>query len=306
MSNLKKIGVVIGRFQTDQLHEAHIQLINNVKSRHAHVLVLLGVRNSPPTKTNPLPYVVRERLVRSMFKDVTVLPLNDCRTDEEWSKNVDKAITSAFGYCEAILYAGRDGCLSHYSGVHETQELFFDAGDISASQIREVIGTRVVNDYRFRRGIIYTMENLPYRLYLTVDVALFKENGKYVLLCNRHNEIGYRLPGGHVGELETLEQAAVRELHEETGATLSSGLQSLKYLNSFIVSDWRVRNVKGVNYLTTLWSGNYSFGEIKASDDVDGCLWVVVDSLKEESLVEEHRIFLEAIKEESLSLRKGI
>jgi 8-oxo-dGTP diphosphatase len=51
---------------------------------------------------------------------------------------------------------------------------------------------------------------------LTVDVIL-EVRGGIVLIERKHAPFGYALPGGFVDYGETLEQAAVREVREETG-----------------------------------------------------------------------------------------
>jgi len=61
---------------------------------------------------------------------------------------------------------------------------------------------------------------------VTVDVVLFRESGEEleVLLIERGKEpfLGQlAFPGGHVEPTETVEQAAVRELLEETGIALT-------------------------------------------------------------------------------------
>lgn len=51
---------------------------------------------------------------------------------------------------------------------------------------------------------------------LTVDVIIETEEG-LVLVERKHEPLGWALPGGFVDWGETLEQAAVREVKEETG-----------------------------------------------------------------------------------------
>lgn len=51
---------------------------------------------------------------------------------------------------------------------------------------------------------------------LAVDIIAFR-NHRLVLVERKHEPFGFALPGGMVKEGETLEQAAARELEEETG-----------------------------------------------------------------------------------------
>lgn len=56
---------------------------------------------------------------------------------------------------------------------------------------------------------------------LTVDVVVELEGGGIVLVRRRNPPAGWALPGGFVDCGETVEAAAVREAHEETGLRIS-------------------------------------------------------------------------------------
>jgi 8-oxo-dGTP diphosphatase len=58
---------------------------------------------------------------------------------------------------------------------------------------------------------------------LTVDVVieLLDRPGEIVLIERAHEPLGFALPGGFVDVGETVEQAAVREVREETGLTVT-------------------------------------------------------------------------------------
>lgn len=58
-----------------------------------------------------------------------------------------------------------------------------------------------------------------------VDIAyafIYKEDEKKILMVNNKGE-GWSLPGGAVEQEETLEQAVIREVKEETNLTIEAG-----------------------------------------------------------------------------------
>jgi len=62
------------------------------------------------------------------------------------------------------------------------------------------------------------------------QVAVFTDDS--VLLIRNSYREGYFFPGGHIGKNETAIQAAVRELYEETGLTVSpKDLKKINYIS---------------------------------------------------------------------------
>nr|WP_088104645.1 nucleoside triphosphatase YtkD [Halalkalibacter urbisdiaboli] len=68
--------------------------------------------------------------------------------------------------------------------------------------------------------------------------------GRYLL--TKHKERGLEFPGGKVEEGESLEEAAIREVEEETGATISS----LSYIGQYVVHCMNKRFGKCIYFAT--------------------------------------------------------
>ena len=106
---------------------------------------------------------------------------------------------------------------------------------------------------------------------LTVDAVVFKEIGikKEILLIQRKfapYKGKWALPGGFVDMDETLEQAALRELKEETGIT-NVALQQLKAFST-IERDPRSRTISVV-----FWGVANQATEVIAGDDAGKAQW---------------------------------
>ena len=69
-------GVIIGRFQTPELHSEHIKLIQYVLDRHEKVLLFLGVSLTLGNKKHPMDFITRKYMIEEQFG------INNGYTDE--------------------------------------------------------------------------------------------------------------------------------------------------------------------------------------------------------------------------------
>lgn len=258
------IGVVVGRFQVPELHFGHRKLMELVTSETRNLLVLVGVAPALGTKENPLDFTTRARMIQTAFPNAVVLPLIDRPTNVEWSKNLELLIRTTFPMGTVGLYGGRDSFAKHYKGrfkVVTVEEFSQDSGTI----IRKEAGKTILNSADFRAGIIYSTQNQYPRLHKTVDIAITK--GDSVLLGRKSVDGPLVFPGGFVDPSdESLEDAAARELSEEAGDLDIGGSESLTYVGSFLVDDWRYQNEEKL--MTSLFTGEVSFGNPSPSEEL--------------------------------------
>lgn len=111
---------------------------------------------------------------------------------------------------------------------------------------------------------------------VTVDIIVFRNDMCEVLLIRRKNEPfkgKWALPGGFMDMNETLEEAAIRELEEETGL---QGIE-LKQLHAFsaVDRDPRHRTIS-VAFYGRLTDNNQS---VKAGSDAGEAAWFKTDAL---------------------------
>lgn len=290
----QKTGVLVGRFQTPELHDGHLKVIKEVAELSDHVVFILGESPTKFTNRYPLSFDLRIQMMstqlRYLIDQFSFRKLNDCRDNIKWSANLDKLLE---GLPNVTLYCSRDGFKSSYSGEYPVVELEEVPG-ISATQIRTEL--EPIDSIDFRSGIIYAVENRFPIVYPTVDIAVIKMLPELilrhqVLLGRKPNETQYRFPGGFVDKIDaSLEDAACRELREEAGDFMT---HEIKYVGSFPVSDWRYRGTKD-SIMTTLFMTYYMGGTPKAGDDLAEVKWFSLDEALS-VIVEEHLPLLQKV-----------
>lgn len=294
------VGVIVGRFQIPSLHPAHMDLLNTVASAHKKVLIFLGESVIPATKRNPMDFFARKLMLEKAMEelkhnDFAILPLQDNRTDEGWSANLDSQIGVLTKTMSVVLYGGRDSFLPHYKGKYPTVEL--DSSQyvsMSASQIRAEVANRTIPDEAFRAGMVVAVHNQFHTVHPTVDIAVcrrLKDDTQEVLLARKPGETKYRFIGGFVDPKDdSYEAAAKRELREEAG---SIEVGDMVYVTSAKIDDWRYRNEEN-KIVSTLFMTNFVFGAPSPDDDICELRWVAL-SEGEKVVIEEHLPFMKAL-----------
>jgi bifunctional NMN adenylyltransferase/nudix hydrolase len=227
------------------------------------------------SKRNPLDFHTREKMIRNTCPDVVVLPLPDHPLDAVWSVNLDSLLTNTFPGASFMLYGSRNSFINNYTGKCTVQEVPAH-GEFSASEIRDSIKEQVMDAMEFRAGIIYAYANTYPKVYPTVDVAVFRNERKEILLGKKSNDQKWRLIGGFSAPTdERFEAAALRELQEECGPIT---VTSMQYEGSFRVDDWRYKKETD-KIITTLFSTEFVSGEPTASDDIAEVKWFAISDL---------------------------
>lgn len=116
----------------------------------------------------------------------------------------------------------------------------------------------------------------PNRPALAVGAVVFREGR--ILLVKRGNPPAkgvWAIPGGSVELGETLEQAAQREVLEETGIRVRAGKPVYSFESIEKDKDGQVR----FHYYIVDLEAEYLDGEIRAGDDAEKAQWVALDQL---------------------------
>lgn len=290
---VETFGVVVARFQTPDLHAGHRYLLEQVASRHAELLVVLGdPRTYVGTATNPLDHATRRELVRQYAPRAHVESLADVRTDEAWSRELDRVVARHAKVGDAVLYGSRDSFLRYYAGRYRGEELA-PLEHHSATELRLDAVTRPAGTADFRRGVIYAATTRPRLVYPAVDVAILDRSAGTVLLGRKNEDATeqLRFVGGFVLPKDaSLEAAARREAYEET-----SGIElgEMAYLGSWLIDDWRYRS-GGDRIMSTLFVADYVFGHPRAQSDLHATEWVPWNHVRRR-IVEEHAPLADAL-----------
>ena len=287
-----QIGVIVGRFQVNELHKGHKALIDYVRSRHPKVIIFLGLSPIKCTFANPLDFETRKKMIQQEYPDVNVLYIKDCKSDKIWSNKLDEMIDDLKGPHEsALLYGGRDSFINHYTGKFPTKELKQNKF-VSGSDIRFKISQTSKTSKNFRTGVIYaTMHQYPTAI-PTVDVAIFNDDYTEILLGRKEQEKEFRFIGGFVTPGDTWEQTVRRETFEETNLEITG----IQYVKSFYIDDWRYK--KEIDKITTsLFTVKILSGRPVPGDDIFELKWFKFNDVNvEKDIVQEHREMFNYLK----------
>jgi bifunctional NMN adenylyltransferase/nudix hydrolase len=286
------VAVIVGRFQVNELHEAHIDLITSVLNKHDRVLLFLGNSTIRNTLNNPLDYRARRTMIADKFPTVEIHYINDNPSDTAWTKNLDKLIGEQLLPMQTVtLYGSRDSFLKCYTGKFNTCELEATTF-ISGTEVRR----RVCNNYPptadYRAGMIAATAYRFPTAFQTVDIAVVNDKGE-LLLARKPEEKKWRFIGGFSDPSSTsLEEDAKREVQEEAGVEVGN----ITYLGSTLINDWRYRGEID-KIKTALFVAKYVFGKPEGADDVAEVKWVSINNLTKNDIVETHHILIDMFNE---------
>lgn len=280
------VGVIVGRFQTDSLHQGHRDLIKHVTDAHEKVIMFLGVSPLWATQNNPLDFQARQQMIQADFPDLIINYIADMASDAKWSKALDRQIERLLSPAQTVvLYGSRDSFLAHYSGRYAAVELESERIYSGTAERKRIASGNTKATADFRAGVIWaTQARYPAGL-PTVDIAIFNDEGK-LLLGRKPNEDHWRFPGGFFDPTKdtSLEAAAKREAGEETGLEVGE----ISYVCSQRVDDWRYRSEKD-KIVTSLFTAKRIFGAAVPNDDIEEVRWVDPKAIRCGEIVTAHQ-----------------
>jgi bifunctional NMN adenylyltransferase/nudix hydrolase len=303
MTNFKEktydVGVIIGRFQVPELHDAHKYLIDRVIAKHKRVIILIGVTSTLGTKSNPLDFPSRVGLFKeylTKFETRIILhPLTDVPgNDEVWSKQLDRIVRSVIPLGTVSLYGGRDSFIRHYSGGFDTYELGFES-DSEGKKMRKECSQVLIDSRDFRAGQIYQSQNQFPKVFPTVDIAVVRQGdiGLEVLMGLKPNHNGFSFPGGFADPTdENYQETARRELSEEVDVEIDL---FLRCVGSYRIADPRYTGEERI--ITTLFLADYVFGSGAPKSEFIETEWFKLDPSNLGFVADNHKqLFLDIVQ----------
>lgn len=283
-------GVIVGRFQVPALHNAHKELIESVRARHAGTLIVLGSPAIVGTRSDPLDFRTREAMIKEDYPDVEVQGMRDEPHDDElWSRKLDQLIRVVFPHGTVLLYGGRDSFLQAYKGNFSGLEVSTKIG-LCGTEVRDQTRLKVPEGVAGREGAIYSIMNRYGSGIATVDVLIEVKDGW--VFGKKSGEKGIRMLGGFFDPEKdnSLEDTARREAIEETGGV--GDFSPMVYEGSFKVDDPRYRKAAD-KIVTTVFRTKLLWGKPVATDDIHKI--VIKNDFKISDFVEEHQLIIERI-----------
>lgn len=152
---------------------------------------------------------------------------------------------------------------------------------------------RLQDEFNFTKAYKKSWESAPYPpTFVTVDAVVVQAG--HVLLIRRKAAPGmglWALPGGFIGQDETLKSAMLRELREETRIKVPSPVLEGSITHQRVFDD-PYRSTRGRTvthaFLIELRNVGKNLPRVKGSDDADKAKWVPLSEIKECDLYEDH------------------
>lgn len=305
------VAVFIGRFQP--FHIGHKHVVDQALKVAERVIMVVGSTDAPRTPKNPFTYEERVKIIQStvyqpsrvIFTDQPDHPYNDDR----WLQSIQqKALTRSPAHPKIAIIGYNKDHSSRYLRMFpqwdllEVQPAFKDLnatnvrnelfGDIPIQQPWAVsfqhamvvtdIASKIHSAIREEMKVIADYKagwiNSPYPpTFNTVDAVVVQS--AHILLVRRHAMPGkglWALPGGFINQTETLKQATIRELREETRLAVPEPVLLGSIVKSKTYDDpdrsLRGRTITHATYFRL--KDEPKLPKVKGADDADKALWL--------------------------------
>lgn len=293
-----KIGIVIGRFQLDQPHAGHKQVLDWARTLSDRVIVFAGtgVVRSPK---NPLKYQQVKQGIEQISGTymlskglLKIFKLEDNTSDKVWVDNLLETVRGMTQDSDEITYFGsRDSktlelLAKRKQNIHKVEELY----NISATEWRKKIP--YTSDPLFRAGYIKAVQDVFPSHGAVADALIVADDHILLGYKGKHDQWG--LIGGFCDpEDKDIGDTCIREALEETGLTVTK--KALSYVGTAQCDSWEYRD--HLSPFTTAFRIDYkeSMGVPTAGDDIDELDWVKLEDAVKMDLPKHHKMLIKKL-----------
>jgi bifunctional NMN adenylyltransferase/nudix hydrolase len=312
-------AVLIGRFQP--FHSGHQALFDHAFKISKHVIIVAGSHRVPRSIRNPWNSGEREVLIRAALSECpseafSIVHIHDSAYNfNDWLVRVQHEVHRIAGEASVVIVGHYKDDTSYYLNYFpgwSLDALPEQAGGISSTKIRDACFEgrfeevkchcasgvydailhwtkedtykTLCEEYSFIREYKKKWENAPYPpTFVTADAVVFALG--HVLLVKRKLNPGkgrLALPGGFVNQNESIENACIRELGEETALDVGHNLLrgSIKMNHVF---DHPLRDPRGrlITHAFMFELNVKTLPSILAGDDAADVFWYPLHKIED-------------------------
>ncbi len=125
------MATVLFVLRAQPLHKGHVHAIKQLMKKHK-VIVALGSINRKDSK-NPFSYRTRRKMIRSVFRGIRVIGIEDSIDDDAWRKGVEKKATFS------VVASGNPWVRRCFSDYETAKPELLNPGKYDASKIRKLM-----------------------------------------------------------------------------------------------------------------------------------------------------------------------
>lgn len=326
----KEYSVFIGRFQP--VHSAHVQIIEEALESTNQIVIVVGSYRAPRSLKNPFSYEERVDMLKDSIAEkyhhrLHFVPARDYLYSMlHWLTGVQNAVSQIVGGASVKMVGHfKDHSsfylklfpqweletMPNYFGANSTdiRECMFEGRSLPAevgdichpAVIARIMSFQKTEEYEnlrkeheFLKSYKKRWESSPFPpTFVTTDAVVVQAGHVLLVKRGRNPGIGkYALPGGFIGQNESIEDSCIRELKEETKILFSKeNLRSCR--KGFRVFDHPARDLRGRTITHAYYFHIDRLGplpHVEGADDADLAVWVPINDLAllEEEFFSDH------------------
>jgi bifunctional NMN adenylyltransferase/nudix hydrolase len=304
--------IFIGNFQP--FHLGHKQILDEALNISETVIVILGSHNASRNIINSWSTEERIKMISDVYPEVLdrikFICLRDQLYNETlWGLDLQQKVAEIIGDSDKVALIGNERDSKYLNAFPQWTLVGVKVSAHNASDIRyryftydtsfarfvpENVGhflkefektdnfKNLKEEFDFVKKYQSAWSASPFPpTFVTVDCVVLKSN--HILLVRRKGNPGkglLALPGGFLNQHELIEQAAIRELKEETAIKLPKD-ELAKYIVTSKVYDAPFRSIRGrtITHAFLINLGIGALDKVKGSDDADKAFWLPLNEV---------------------------